>query len=282
MGFFWNFVLPLLPLSFLMTPVLWRAVCPLATLNMLAANPRGRQLPSEVMRWAGWPAMLMLVVLVPARHLGLNHEPMAFTALVLGAALVACVLGRQYQARAGFCNLICPVLPVERLYGQLPLADIGNPRCSDCTVCTPRGCPDLAGSKTLPQLLGPLRKERGWLMTATGVFACAFPGFIAGYFRVPDGASAMTTYASVIGWSLFSWLLLGSAARVTSLASRVALPLYGALAAALYFWFAAPGALTTVDARGAYVLPVLRAALLLLVGAWFVRTQRLAVRATRG
>ena len=38
LALFWGVVIPLLPLSFLVSPQLWRAVCPLATLNQLGGR----------------------------------------------------------------------------------------------------------------------------------------------------------------------------------------------------------------------------------------------------
>ena len=101
--------------------------------------------------------------------------------------------------KAGFCNSICPVLPVERLYGQAPLATLSNPRCPDCTLCTPRGCIDLSPSKSVAQTFGPVRRSQAWLFTSFGVFAGSFPGFVLGYFTWQDVpfAAAGTVYLAV-------------------------------------------------------------------------------------
>jgi len=45
----WNLVVPLVPASLLITPAIWRGVCPLATLNMVAADSIDRPVPSR--RW---------------------------------------------------------------------------------------------------------------------------------------------------------------------------------------------------------------------------------------
>jgi hypothetical protein len=192
--------------------LLWRGVCPLATLNMLANTPGGRRLPSRVSRWAGAPAMLALFVLVPARHFAFNVRGEALALLVVGAAVAAVVLGRRYEARAGFCNYLCPVLPVEQLYGLQPSIAVDNPRCATCSACTPRGCLDNARSKAVAQLLGPARRGRGWLLSAFGLFAIAFPGFVYGYFNVSDAeaSAAWTIYAHMLEHALQSAALFGT------------------------------------------------------------------------
>lgn len=274
MRLFWNVVVPLLPLSFLVTPVLWRAVCPLATLNMASSRAGGRRLSGTFSRWAGLPAVALLLALVPARHLAFNDHPAPFVALVVVAGVLALVSGRFFEARAGFCNLLCPILPVERLYGQQPLASIGNPRCPTCAVCTPRGCPELAAEKTLAQLLGPSRKTTAWIKTVTGIFACAFPGFIVGYFRVTPGSDALTTYGTVLAWTLGSATLGALLATWLRVPARPGLPILAALAAGAYFWCAAVGSLATLGVTSPVTLGMVRALLLLVVASWLARTLR--------
>lgn len=276
MSLFWNVVLPLLPLSFLATPVLWRAVCPLATLNMLGNRPGGRRLPGQVSRWAGLPSMLTLALLVPMRHLAFNTHPLALAGLVVVSGVAAVALGIRYDARAGFCNLVCPVLPVERLYGQHPVSDLGNPRCASCSVCTPRGCPDLALDKALPQLMGPARKGPAWLLTATGGFACAFPGFIIAYFTVPEAwrGSALALYGWIGGGLLLSLGLGVATLGALRVRSTVALPVLGALSAGAYFWFAVRGTLTTLGVASPVALAAGRVTLLAVVAWWLVRALR--------
>ena len=50
------------------------------------------------------------------------------------AGLAAWMLGRRGERKAGFCNALCPILPVERLYGQAPLVAAGNPRCDGVKI----------------------------------------------------------------------------------------------------------------------------------------------------
>ncbi len=232
---FWTGIVPLLPILFLIHPGLWRNVCPLATLGMGPGTaPQG---PVDSL---GWKALALLLLLIPLRPLGMEESALASAGL-LGAAVGGALLGRRFSRKAGFCNGWCPVLAVERLYGQSPLVELENPRCPKCTVCTPRGCLDLSTRAATAQMLGPGRRGAGWLMTPLGIFAVVFPGVVVGFFTLPTGASPMETYGWVLGGGLLTGLTLGAVSWAARLPWRVGMPTLGALAAGAYLWFALPG-----------------------------------------
>jgi len=276
LALFWGVVIPLLPLSFLISPQLWRAVCPLATLNMFDQRTGRRRRSMAISRWSEAPAILALAVLVPARHLAFNHEAWTLALLVAAAAVTALLAGRWFEAKAGFCNLLCPILPVERLYGQHPLMNVANPRCPSCSVCTPRGCIDLAGTKSLPQLLGPRRRNTSWMLTSFGLFALAFPAFIAGYFTVPTAPvpGAVAVYAHVFGWSATGAVLTGGVITAVRIPSRDALILLATTAAALYYWFVVPLSLGSLGIHGVNSVTLVRLMLLGFIGYWAARAFR--------
>ena len=176
--------------------------------------------------------------------------------------------------KAGFCNAICPVLPVERLYGQRPLARIDNPRCAPCTMCTIKGCIDLATAKSIAQTLGRARRSHTWLSAWYGVFVAAFPGFVVGYYTTQDGplATAGTVYLTIAAWAGGSYILTQLVVRAFRIRSALAIPALAAVAFALYYWFAAAliaPALRLTDAGTVGI----RAAALALIVAWFWRAQ---------
>ncbi|MFN8572217.1 MAG: hypothetical protein U0132_09175 [Gemmatimonadaceae bacterium] len=247
---FWNAVVPVLPLSFLLAPGVWRSICPLATLNMMGAGIGTRRLSPIVSRATGAPSIALLAALVPARHFALNAQAASLVSLLVLCAVVAAVCGVVHDAKAGFCNAICPLLPVERLYGQRPLFHVGNPRCAPCTLCTPRGCLDLAPSKSIMQVLGPARRSMLWLTSAFGVFATGFPGFIVGYFQAADTtpAHALEVYGIILLGAALSWAAVNLAVRTLRIPSSVALPALAACSAGAYYWYATPRSL---DALGA-------------------------------
>jgi hypothetical protein len=146
-------------------------------------------------------------------------------------------------------------------------------RCSACTVCTPRGCLDLAERKAIPQLLGPSRHTARWLATPYGAFFAALPGFIIGYNQVKDGPlnRAAMVYTTTLGWSLASFLLVALAVLALGLASRLALPLIAAAAGGLYYWYAGP-AITSQLAASPWIGTGIRIVGIGLVASWLVRT----------
>ncbi len=239
----WYIVIPVLPATFFISTVLWRSICPLATLNELGNRIGTQRTPSSgTLRALGIGGLVLFHVLVPARHFEFNQHGTVLAAVVALVALLALLLGALFPVRSAFCNALCPVLPVELLYGQAPLMQLERGRCQSCEVCTPRGCIDLAERKAIPQLLGSTRKSLRWIGTPYGAFFAALPGFIAGYNQVPDGplASAPAIYATTLAWSLLSLVVVALAVVALQLTSQRALPLVAAAAGALYYWYAGP------------------------------------------
>lgn len=239
----WDMVIPLLPATFLVNPLLWRNVCPLATLNEVwPENPRRRAMDVTVLRYAWGVGIVLLFVMVPARRFLFNEHGTVLAATVAVVAVLALAGGAVFSRRAGFCGSLCPVLPVEKLYGQSPLLPMKGARCTDCVRCTSVGCIDLAGNKAVPQTIGPLRRDTGWLRTSFGVFAAAFPGFIIGYFTTVNGdlSTAVQVYARVLTFAAASYGIVALATLALSVRATAAMNFLGAASLGLYYWFAAP------------------------------------------
>lgn len=269
----WNAAIPLLPATFLINPALWRNSCPLAKLNMLPNRFGGRRVATRhITHSAGALGIVLLVVMVPARRFLFNTDGVALGVTVILIAVAALLLGTLFDAKAGFCNTLCPVLPVERLYGQRPLLDIGNAHCSICTLCTRTACIDLAPKQSVALTLGRSNSAHAWLHTVYGVFAASFPGFVIGYNLTQDGplSTAGAVYLQVAAWSAGSFGVTYLVVRGLGLSAEVATLTLAGTAFALYYWYAAP-VLTT-----AYRLPVvgttgIRGAAFLLIAVWFWR-----------
>jgi nitrite reductase (NADH) large subunit len=271
----WNMVIPLLPAVFLVNPLLWRNVCPLATLNEVGGRRRESPAVGPRMLAAGWAVgVVLLLVLVPARHVLFNEHGSVLAATIGGVAALALAGGFVASRRAGFCNTICPVLPVEKLYGQSPLLTLGSSRCAACNRCTPTACPDLAGRRSLAQSVSGTRGA-SWLVSPVGILVALFPGFIYGYFTTADGplATAGATFGTIALWSGVS--LVGTVLLVvlTRLRTALALLLLGGASVGMYYWFAAPRLAEAYGASAA-VGTGLRVLLLGLVVVWLVRALR--------
>lgn len=271
----WNVVVPVLPASFLVSPALWRNVCPLATLNMLSNGIVSRRAMSPTLgRATNAIGILLLLALVPARRFLFNADGPALAIVIVAVAIVALALGAVFNAKAGFCNAICPVLPVERFYGQRPLLRVENPRCVECAQCGVRGCVDLAPTKSIALVLGPPRQTSTWLATLFGAFAAGFPGFVLGYFLLADGGldSAANAYAHVAAWMAASWIVTALVVTTFRIGVEQAMAALAVVAMGLYYWFAAPVMASTLGA-GVPGTTIIRALAALLLVVWVVRSR---------
>ena len=268
----WDVAIPVLPAVFLINPGLWRNICPLGTLSMLPNQPGGRVLNGAGLPLAGSLGIALLFLMVPARRFLFNTDGTALALTIVGVAVLAISLGSVFDKKAGFCSGICPVLPVERLYGQSPLIAVSNPRCSPCTLCVTRGCLDIAGGKSIAQILGPRRKSHDWLGTAFGMFAASFPGFVIGYNLTADGpwSTAGQVYGIVLAGAVLSYLVTNVLVRTLHVGSITALNALAALSLGLYYWFAAK-AITTHLALPDWTPFLIRSAAGLLLAFWVWR-----------
>ena len=110
------------------------------------------------------------------------------------------------------------------------------------------------------------------MLSAYGVFALAFPGFVMAYYLLADVAlaEAPAVYTQVALWSVGSWMALTVGFTLLRVSTERALVLCGGLAVGIYYWFAPPGIAST------FGLPTgfnwgLRLLTLTLVGFWLVR-----------
>jgi hypothetical protein len=272
----WDIAIPLVPASLLVSPMLWRNTCPLATLNLLGNGWLGRRpLGGRALERAGAAGIALLVILVPARRFLFNTDGAALAVTVAAVGLLALALGTLFDAKAGFCNAFCPVLPVERLYGQAPLLKLGNTRCEPCTLCAVPGCIDLNPGKAPLQMLGGARGGAAWLATPFGAFAAAFPGFVVGYYTLENGrlATAGGVYLHVILWMAASYAVTAAAVGIARPATPRALALLAGAGVGLYYWFASPVLAAGLGLPQPYAVP-LRVLFLGLATAWLYRAVR--------
>lgn len=266
----WNAVVPLLPAVFLVQPEIWRNACPLATLNVLSGRRVGkRSIGPDAARRLGAIGIALLFLMVPARRFLFNTDGTALAVAIFAVAALALVMGLFFDMKAGFCNALCPVLPVERLYGQRPLFKARNAHCSPCTLCTRKGCLDLAPTKSVEQSMGKKSGVGRWLLTPYGVFAAAFPGFVIGYYSTTDVAlsAAGSVYGTVGLWMLGSYVLIALLALALRIPGSVATVPIAAVSIGLYYWFAAP-VMTEALVLADWAPLAIRTAALSLVVAW--------------
>ncbi|MEZ5650393.1 MAG: FAD-dependent oxidoreductase [Burkholderiaceae bacterium] len=250
----WGLVVPTLPLVFLAAPALWRNICPLATSNQI---PRwlglSRDLRSKALSGgAMFPlALLGFLSAIVARKFVLDQSA-TFTAVLIGGAMTAALIGGLvFAGKSGWCSTICPLLPVQRLYGQMPFVSIEHAHCKPCMGCA-RNCFDLQPER------GPLadhydadRRHRG----IRRLFAGGFPGLVLAYFLVPPahltgGTAMLVQIGAFIALSIALFTVLDTLLRP----SRNVMPAaFALLGFDFYYWHASPTIVASLQHIG---LPV--------------------------
>lgn len=266
----WFAVVPILPASFLINAGLWRAVRPLASTNMLPNKSKGPILTGSWLQRATAIGILLLIVMVPLRRILLNQNGVALAVTLVAIVILALVLGFVVQTKGGFCNAICPVLPVEKLYGQAPLLFVRNPRCVPCTHCTSKGCLDIDPAASIRHSMGAQNPPGSFLTTPFGLFAASFPGFIYGYFQTEDGplSAAFETYKTVYFYALVSLVVVAALALLFRIATKHLTPILGAASVGMYYWFATTASFEAFGLGGGVVL---RWVMMLFVAGWLVK-----------
>jgi hypothetical protein len=165
--------------------------------------------------------------------------------MLLQAAVVAFTTGSLFEMRSGWCTSLCPIHPVERLYGTNPAITFKNARCDLCEACsnpcpdsTPELTPTMTGSTRVQQLLG-------------NFLVGSFPGFVWGWFQVPDcpprqvGAhEIMTAYVWPLSACIVSYAVFKIAEHILRHKDRARAILHRTFAAAAvstYYWYRLPG-----------------------------------------
>lgn len=281
---FWKLVVPLVPVILLVAPAVWRNICPLAFFNMAGywlraafekteqRRLRGRLKLAEpgIRKWlcshGTWVAILLLCILVPARLFLFNSNAQSLDILLLLLAVLTFACGVIIPFKSGWSASICPVYPVECLYGMNPFVHLDNTMCVEkaaegrpqtlCGGCT-RRCLDLTIGSAAAS-----KADAQWHPTPTlRFFISAFPGFVLAYWildsklpaispHVPAVAVPMIIYAGFIAAMALSACCAEVIRKVKKPDERntdkqLDLALV-AVAFNLYYWMAIPAAVKTV------------------------------------
>jgi hypothetical protein len=238
---FWNILIPVAPALLAIAPGVWRNICPLASTALMGRHAGlSRRKPVSV-PWQGrlfLLGVLLLYAIVPLRHVVMDLSGFATGVAIVSLAVVSVVMGTRFEWKSGWCSGMCPVHPVERLYGSAAVVSPPNAHCHPCEQCV-QPCPDATNKLDPLSANGTTaRSIAGYLMVG------GFAGFIWGWFQVPD-------YADGQGWShlaqAFGWPMLGTACTLAMyflLRGKVSeQPLnrsFAAAAIACYYWYRLP------------------------------------------
>jgi nitrite reductase (NADH) large subunit len=252
----WGLLVPLLPLVWFVAPGLWRNVCPLAATNQIPRTlgfTRGRTAPPWFRTYAPLVGIAIFLAAVFARPTVFADDGTATAALIGGALVGAFAGGYVLKGKSGWCSSLCPLLPVQRMYGQTPFANVPNSHCRPCVGCT-KNCFDF--NPKVAFLADVHDGDRQW-STTRKLFTAAFPGLVIAFFTEQE----LAVMALAVGASAGSFLALEALlpASTPKLAA-----VYAAAAINLFYWWAAPGP--------DWVAWPLRAAVLVLTAVWLRRT----------
>jgi hypothetical protein len=243
----WSIIIPVAPALVTMAPGLWRNICPMATVHQLPrffGVSQHRRMPEWGAAGLGLIGIAGLFLIVPLRHIGLNADGPMTAIMLTSAAATAWVMGTLFEARSGWCTTLCPIHPVEKLYGTIPAVTFKNARCDLCENCT-NPCPDSTPAMT------PTNTGSTKLQQFLGNFVVGtFPGFVWGWYQVKDylpGRVALqeviTAYAWPFGAALVSYLIFKRAEQSLRRRASARQTLHRAFAAAAvstYYWYSLP------------------------------------------
>ncbi len=238
---FWRVIVPLLPLLMFVAPGIWRNVCPMGALNQaprMFKFGRSLTLPAWLKNYAHVIGIVLFIVIVPTRKEVFNTSGPALGILLFAAFTAALVGGYFFKGKSGWCATLCPLLPLERLYGQTPFVNVPNAYCKPCVGCV-KNCYDFnpALANMADQQDADRRNSR-----FRRLFAGMLPGLILGFYLIPDPPqiSGVAMYEWIGFFMLISvGLFLGL--EVLFKRSAMRLPtLFGAIAFNYFYLFNLP------------------------------------------
>ncbi|MGD9890262.1 MAG: FAD-dependent oxidoreductase, partial [Dehalococcoidia bacterium] len=238
----WGFVVPALPLLFFAAPGFWRNVCPMAALNQtprLFGFTRGLSLPPWLRQYGYVFGIALFVTVVASRKAIFNDNATALALLLtalLGAAFVG---GLIFKGKGGWCSSgVCPLFPVQRIYGQTPLVVIPNSHCQPCVGCA-KNCYDF---NPRVAYLADMNDEDPRYSGYRKFFAGAFPGVILAFYNVADPPEISTSrmYLEFAVFILASVGLFYLLDRFINVTSAKLTALFAVAAFNLYYWYNIP------------------------------------------
>lgn len=240
----WNILIPVAPALIALATGVWRNICPIATTVLLPRHlnfSKRKIMPVRLQAQLSLVAVLALYIIVPLRHALFNNSGAATALLLFALVLTGFIVGFFYEWKSSWCSSLCPVHPVEKLYGANVIGTVPNAHCTSCMNCVVP-CPDSTPN------INPLLVQKNFYHKAGGALITGgLPGFVWGWFQVPDATwqPGLQGIADIYGYPVFgmlitlflflmlSWLLPGG--------KNLLAAIFGTAAISCYYWFRLPG-----------------------------------------
>ncbi len=241
---FWNVLIPIAPALLVVATGLWRNICPLGTTALLPRHlgiSKQKRLKLTNHGKIALVGLALLLILVPFRHVILDTNGPATAYLIIALAVAAVYMGYNYNWKSGWCSGLCPIHPVEKLYGSKVAITLPNAHCDSCMNCLTPCSDSIPGMNPLEAKRNKYHKLAGILMIG------GFPGYIWGWFQVPDyagmeGFSHLGFIYGVPFLGFFTTLLLYVIlTKNTKESSHLFITqMFATAAVATYYWFRIP------------------------------------------
>jgi nitrite reductase (NADH) large subunit len=274
---FFKVVVPLLPILFFVAPGLWRNICPLAAANQaprVLGFSRALTAPDWLRRYGAIIAVTLFFGITAARIAFFNANGAGLAVLLLLTIINAFIAGLSFKGKSGWCSSMCPLLPLQRVYGQTPFANVPNSHCQPCVGCT-KNCYDFRPSVAYQADMHDQDPE--WTAPRK-FFVAALPGYVLGFFLLVShpGLGLPDVYLRLAAFFLGSVGLFYALQALLTVRTGVLVTFFGATAINIFYWFASLTVVSSVATITGAELPwlryAIRAAVLVLSLFWIVRT----------
>lgn len=238
---FWNILIPIAPALLVISVGVWRNICPLATTALLPNHlgiSKRKKITHKQAGILNLAAVIALYIIVPLRHAVFDKNGLATALLIVFIGTVSLVLGLFFEWKSAWCSSLCPIHPVEKLYGLKSKVSIPNMHCTSCIRCVVP-CPDSTAG------IHPLTTKKTRYQKIAGILiAGGLPGFIWAWFHVPDhhglnGAGQLIEiYKLPLIGLIFTSVLFLVLKKFFN--DKILIPLFSAAAVSCYYWFRVP------------------------------------------
>ncbi len=241
---FWNLIIPVAPALVVVIPGVWRNICPMSCAAMLPRHLgfSKKQILSEDRRamfvLLGFIALLLIVCV---RHLGLNTSGWATAFMFISASLIAMFLGWKYEWKSAWCSGLCPIYPVEKLYGTQTAVTVQNAHCTACEKCVVP-CPDSTKS------MNTIVTSKNRIDSMVGIaMVGGFFGYILGWYHVPDYSSPISGfdvfYAFAMplgGFAISLMIFLSLYVKAPKQRRQMLIRIFSMASIVCYYWYRIP------------------------------------------